>query len=173
MDPTPTPTPPPTREREWKRKRIGQIVAIAAMMALARFAAGQWPRDQTIHYVLVNEAPLVQELRARWAPERPEESPEKSPKANREMGKADDWTREVAFRYAQGQAPRIVTHEPRLPNGDYTVEIEITASGVQPQDRSVVRRHVELNGGVTSIDLSSCFDHAPARAGDVPSWMSR
>ena len=147
MDPTTTArsTATPTR------RRLGQLVAIVAVMALARFAAGHWPRDQTIHYVLGNEAPLVQELHARWEPERP--------RKDKERDKADDWTREVAFRYAQGQAPRIVTHEPRLPNGDYTVEIEITAPGARPQDRNVVRRHVELSGGVTSIDLSS--------------WMSR
>jgi hypothetical protein len=131
MEPTTTPT----------RRRLGQLMAIAAALLLVRFAAGHWPKDQTVHYVLGNRAPLVQELRARWAPEN---------------GKADDFTREVDFQYAPGQAPRIVRHEPRLPDGDYNVEIDIIASpGKDPQDQGMVRRHVELSGGVTSIDLSS------------------
>ena len=62
----------------------------------------------------------------------------------------EDWTREASFRYAPGQAPRIVTHEPRLPDGDYTVEIDIAASN----ERATLRRRVTLGGGSTSIDLS-------------------
>jgi hypothetical protein len=58
--------------------------------------------------------------------------------------------REASFRYASGTAPRVVTHEPRLPDGDYTVEIEV----VEDSAHSLLRRRVTLAGGVTSIDLA-------------------
>lgn len=122
------------------RRRLGQLMAVAAAVLLVRLAAGHWPKDQTVRYVLGDQAPYVQELRARWEPG---------------DAKTDDWTREVTFRYAQGEAPRIVTHEPRLPDGDYVVEIDIIGRSMSPQDHSVLRRRVELKGGVTSIDLSS------------------
>ena len=59
-------------------------------------------------------------------------------------------SREATFRYAQGQAPRVVTHLPRLPDGDYTVEIDL----VSDSERSTVTRRVTLAGGSTSIDLA-------------------
>ncbi len=86
-------------------------------------------------------APHVEELDARWAPEHGEAD---------EPGR-ESWAREVTFRYAPGQAPRIVTHEPRLADGDYLVEVELVADNDQT---SIVRKHVTLSGGVTQIELA-------------------
>jgi hypothetical protein len=62
-----------------------------------------------------------------------------------------------------------VTHEPRLANGEYTVEIEIVATneGTAPPagdgprqatgpavSTARLRRHVILGGGVTKIELA-------------------
>jgi hypothetical protein len=48
-----------------------------------------------------------------------------------------------------------VTHEPRLPDGDYTVEIEIVAANqAHEKNEVVVRKHVILGGGATSIQLA-------------------
>jgi hypothetical protein len=131
------------------RQRIGRlvllVVALSAAMAFAALSR-RWPKDQTVHYVLGDGAPRVEEVDARWA----------------EGAHGGDWTREASFRYAPGQAPRVITHEPRLANGDYTVEIKIVATRCEEQT-SVVRRHVVLGGGVTSIDLASSL--APACAG--------
>jgi hypothetical protein len=120
-------------------KRLLRLLLLGAALVVAMILARQWPKDQTVHYVLGDGATRVEEVDARWAP-------------GATSATADDWTREATFRYAPGQAPRIVTHEPRLPDGDYTVEIEIaSASG----PRSVARRHVTLSGGgSTSIDLA-------------------
>lgn len=115
------------------RKRIARLVFLAAGLMIALLLARSWPRDQTVHYVLGDAAPRVEEVDARWA-----------------SGASDDWSRQATFHYAAGKAPRIVTHEPRLPDGEYTVEIEIASAS----DRSTVRRHVTLTGGSTSIELA-------------------
>ena len=117
------------------RKRLLRLLLLAAGLVVAMMLARHWPKDQTVHYVLGDGATRVAEVDARWA-----------------QGRAsEDWTREATFRYAPGQAPRIVTHEPKLPDGDYTVEIEIASASA----RNVVRRNVTLSGnGSTSIDLA-------------------
>jgi len=118
------------------RRRIARFVIPAAALAVAAALAPSWPRGQTVHYVLGDAAPLVREVDARWADGR---------------GSEGDWVREVSFRYAPGTAPRVITHTPRLPDGDYTVEVEV----LEGTARSVVRRRTTLRGGVTSIDLDA------------------
>ena len=118
------------------RKRLLRLLLLGAALVVAMLLARHWPKEQTVHYVLGDGAPRVEEVDARWATGR----------------SSEDWTREATFRYAPGQAPRIVTQEPRLPDGDYTVEIEIAAADAA---RNVVRRNVTLTGGgSTSIDLA-------------------
>jgi hypothetical protein len=122
------------------KKRLFRMLGMAAVLMVALYFARQWPRDQTVHYVLGDAATRVEEVDARWAPG---------------IAASEDWTREASFRYEPGKAPRIVTHEPRLPDGDYTVEIEIVAAN-QAHERNevVVRKHVVLGGGATSIQLA-------------------
>jgi hypothetical protein len=121
------------------RKRIARLALLAVALGVAMFFARRWPKDQTVHYVLGDAAARVEEVDARWAPA---DTPA--------PGGAEDWTREASFRYAPGKAPRVVTHEPRLPDGDYTVEIEIVAAS----ERNLVRRRVSLAGGATQIELA-------------------
>ncbi|MGD0527982.1 MAG: hypothetical protein ABSE49_22805 [Polyangiaceae bacterium] len=128
------------------RKRLARMLALSAVLLIGLYFAREWPKDQTVHYVLGDSAPRVEEVDARWAPG---------------IAATADWTREASFRYPPGKAPRVVTHEPRLPDGDYTVEIEIVASaangtGDTPQQKNevVVRKHVVLHGGATSIELA-------------------
>jgi hypothetical protein len=128
------------------RQRRGRIVLLAAALLGGLGVARLWPklpRDQTIHYVLGDAAQRVEELEASWT------GPE-----------SEDFAREVRFRYAKGAAPRVVTHEPRLRDGDYTVEIQIIAD----TRRTTVRRRVVLGGGSTSIDLASVV---PGQAGGL------
>jgi hypothetical protein len=123
--------------------RLLSLVALAGGLAAALPLAQRWPKEQTIHYVLGDAAPRVEELDARWR--------EGAPGAARGAGATDDdVSREATFRYAQGQAPRVVTHLPELPDGDYTVEIDLVAGNA----RSTVSRQVRLAGGATSIDLA-------------------
>ncbi len=118
------------------RNRIGRFVLLAAALAVVPVLARRWPTDQTVHYVLGNAAARVEEVDARWSAD----------------PRSEDWMREVTFHYPAGRAPRVVTHEPRLPDGEYTVEVELVAAD---SERSLVRRHVALGGGVTSIDVST------------------
>jgi hypothetical protein len=121
-------------------KRLLRMLVLAAVLMVALYFARQWPKDQTVHYVLGDSAARVAEVDARWAAG---------------PGDAEDWTREASFRYAPGKAPRVVTHEPRLPDGDYTVEIEIVAmNDADAEARARVRKHVTLSGGATSIQLA-------------------
>jgi hypothetical protein len=118
------------------RKRIvGLVIVAAAVAAVYTYLSPQIPRDQVVHFVLGDAAPTVTEVAVRY---RLASAP------------AGEWTREVTFEYSRGKAPRIVTHEARLPNGDYVVEIEI----VHDTLRTVVERAVRV-GGTTSIELSS------------------
>ena len=121
-------------------KRALRMLVLAGVLMVALYFARQWPKDQTVHYVLGDAATRVEEVDARWAPG---------------IAATEDWTREASFRYAPGKAPRIVTHEPRLADGDYTVEIEIVAANVAHEKNGViVRKHVVLGGGATSIQLA-------------------
>jgi hypothetical protein len=115
------------------RRRILRFVLLGAALAVALLLGRRWPKEQTVHYVLGDAAGRVQQVDARWS----------------EGAGAEDWLREASFRYAPGKAPRVVTHEPRLPDGDYTVEIDIQGAS----ERSTVRRRVTLAGGPLSIDL--------------------
>ena len=120
------------------RQNIARLLLVAAALVVGMLLFRHWPKDQTVHYVLGDSAARVRELDARWADD--------EASASRE-----DWTRKDSFRYSQGDAPRVVTSAPRLPDGDYTVEIEILAAN----ERNLVKRHVSLAGsGSTSIDLA-------------------
>jgi hypothetical protein len=125
------------------RKRLLRalsLVALAGGLAAALPLAQRWPKEQTVHYVLGDAARRVLELDARWS--------------EGAAGGGDDVNREATFRYAQGQAPRVVTHLPRLPDGDYTVEIDLLAvSAGAGSERSTITRRITLAGGATSIDL--------------------
>jgi hypothetical protein len=121
------------------RSRLTRGLVLVAALVVALVLGQKWPKDQTVHYVLGDAAPRVEEVDARWA---------EGGGARNES--SDAWSREATFRFERGLAPRIVTHQPRLPDGDYTVELEIMASNAT----NVVTRHVHLQGGVTSIDLS-------------------
>jgi hypothetical protein len=116
------------------RRRLGRMALLASAFALVLVLGRRIPREQTVHYVLGDAAARVESVGARWA-----------------QGDGDDWLREATFHFTPGTAPRIVTHEPRLPDGDYTVEIDVR----RPTDARTLRRHVTLSGDPVSIDVSS------------------
>jgi hypothetical protein len=104
--------------------------------------AAKWPTEQRLHLALGDRALRVVEVRVRCG----------GTTADGNRAKGDDWAAEVMFHYAKGQAPRIVSYEPRLANGEYLVEIEVTTD----EGRVLTTdRRVRLLGGTTSIDLST------------------
>jgi hypothetical protein len=139
------------------RARIARIVFLAAAVAVYFTLAPRWPKDNQIHIILGVAASQVEELRLGYAL-----APKNGPIGEGAM--AEDWTRGATFRFAGGSAPRIVTHDARLADGDYVVEIEILkvshehsdagTAAVPPHDIVRVIRRVTLEGGTTSIDLT-------------------
>lgn len=123
-------------------KRVGQIVVVLALLAVALYLGRLWPREQTFRFVLGDSAPDVSELTVRYATAAGEE--------------AEDWTNEARFSYAPPAqpAPRVASHIVSLANGDYTVEIDLTVHVADTNRRNTVRRRVTLSGGTTQIDLS-------------------
>ncbi len=101
-----------------RRERLGSgismLILVTAALATATVLGKHGPKDQTVHYVLGSAAARVEEVDASWIPWD-------------KHGESQESLRDVSFRYAPGHAPRVVTHEPRLPDGDYTVKIEIVA----------------------------------------------
>jgi hypothetical protein len=117
------------------RRKLGPLFLVAALLAIWLVLGRSVPSDQVIHVVLGDAAARVTELRLRYLPS--------------ESGGDAEIAREASFRYAAGQAPRIVTHEPRLAGGDYMVEIEVS----EGNDRALVRRKVKLDGSPVSLDV--------------------
>ena len=122
------------------RRRVARAVIVVAAGALFLTLAKRWPSDNVIHVVLGVAAPEVADIHLRYAPVA----------KNGPIG-VEDWTRETEFRFPDGNAPRVVTHEPRIADGDYVVEIEILKAS-----HAIVRvqRRVTLAGGTTAIDVS-------------------
>lgn len=127
---------------DWRR--LARMLVVVGVAVAAWFVYKRWPHEQAAHYILGNAAPRVIELQARWA----SSPPSGKPAPNDARG--EDWTREATFRYAPGSAPRIVTHEMRLSDGDYMVEVEIVAGA----RRNVVQRRIALAGEPVSIDVA-------------------
>ena len=120
------------------RRRIAQLVLLLAALATYLLLARQWPKDQVLHFSFGDAASRVDELRVRYG------------ETNRSGGAPAEWSRAAEFRYRKGQAPRVATHETRLPDGNYTVEIEIGAAA----ETATVTRKVDLEGGSVTIELS-------------------
>jgi hypothetical protein len=123
------------------RRRLFPLGIAAVGVAVYFFLAPRAPVDQGIRIVLGEAAPRVTEVDVRYVA----------------TGANPDVAREVTFRYAPGAAPRIVSHEPRLANGDYVVQMEFDLSTASPQvaqGHVTVDRPVTLLGGTTSLDVS-------------------
>lgn len=62
-----------------------------------------------------------------------------------------DVARDVRMAFPEGQAPRIVSHEPKLADGEYLVRIDLDTR----EGRRSVERRVTLGGGTTQVDLAN------------------
>jgi hypothetical protein len=126
-------------------RRFAPLALLVPAVAAAATLKPHWPQDQSVRYELGAAAFRVEELDVRWAPAQ----------AGRTSTAAtiddSDLAREVTFRYPPGRAPSTIVHSPRLPDGDYDVEVELHAAGHVAQ----VRRKVTLEGGTTTLDLAA------------------
>lgn len=114
-----------------RARRFLPILLLALGLGVWSWLAPRAPHDQSVDVVLGDRAPDIEDITVRYTPP-----------------KERDAARQVAFHYAHGAAPRIVHHAPRLPDGDYAVDIELSGTG----GFSSVRRSVTLEeGSITQI----------------------
>ncbi len=118
------------------RRRASLLVFAILGAALYFFLAPRWPKDQSVNVVLGDGASRVREVTLRY-----------------ESAGDDAWSREATFLYDENKAPRVVHHAPRLPDGDYVVEIELQSDA----GATTVSRNVALRGGSTSIDVADAL----------------
>jgi hypothetical protein len=102
-------------------------------VGLAAYLSKHGPQEQHVRIVLGRGAPEVTEVDLQYV------SPD------------GDTARDAHFSFSKGNAPRVVAHEPKLPNGPYRLQIDIDAHDV----RRSVQRQVTLGGGSTQVDVSS------------------
>ena len=119
-------------------KRLARLAVLVAALAGFVVLSRGWPKDRAMHFVLGDAAPRVEALTVGYS----------------EGG--DEFTRGASFHFAHGAAPRIVTHEVRLAEGDYTIEIEVASRSEigASEQRSTLRRHVRVDESSASIDVS-------------------
>jgi hypothetical protein len=128
--------------------RTSALVFAGAGGLLFLSLAPSWPKEQRLRLTLGDRAPRVEEVRVRCGA----------------AGTKDTWATEVMFHYAKGQAPRIVSYEPRLKSGEYLVEVEVETDDARVQTTD---RRVRLDGSTVSFDLSrQPFREEPTEGGD-------
>jgi hypothetical protein len=121
-----------------RARRLAPVILALALVAIWLVFGSKIPRDQTVHVVLGDAAPRVTEVRLTYS------DTDATPRAG-----SDDFSRDATYRYAEGSAPRVVTHEARLRNGDYVLEIELSTR----KGASTAQRRVKLHGDPVSVDV--------------------
>jgi hypothetical protein len=129
------------------KRKAAPFVLVAALVAVWLVLGPRLPKDQVVHVVLGDLAPHVTEVTLRYAEDQ-----------------TQDFAREATFRYAQGQAPRIVTHEPRLANGEYRIEIDV----FDQKGHAQATRRVKLQGDPVSLDVQDILPGSPRERGPQP-----
>jgi hypothetical protein len=102
--------------------------------ALALWLRSNAPHEQHVRIVLGAAAPDVTAVSLSY------------------VGADGEVAREAQLIYPPGKAPRVVAHEPQLPDGDYQLRIDVEAA---QGGRRAIQRQVTLGGGSTQVDVSS------------------
>lgn len=118
------------------RRRVLPLAILAAGGILAAVLASKGPREQHVRFVLGARAGDVTALEVQY------------------LGEAGEVAREAHLAFEPGRAPRVVAHEPTLPDGAYALRLALdTRAG-----RRSVEREVTLRAGTTSVDLSRVLE---------------
>lgn len=117
------------------RSRFAKLGFLVFGLAVAAYLGMRGPREQHLRLVLGDAAPDVTGLEIQYIYEDGEVA------------------REARLSYPGGTAPRVVSHEPQLPDGTYRLRVDVAT-----RDRRVpVERSVTLGGGSTQVDLSQAL----------------
>lgn len=112
-----------------KRRPILVILLVLALGAYFTLSP-RLPKDQTVNIVLGDDAERVHDVTLVYTQDGESET-----------------AREATFHFEH--APRVIRHDARLPNGDYTIAVDLRGSG-----SAHVERKVKLAGGSTNVDVS-------------------
>ncbi len=130
-EPEQTPAPPPSP----RRRPLTRIVFLVFGLLVALYLGTQGPQEQHVRIILGAAASEVTTVDLQY------------------VAKDGDVAREAHFTYPKGAAPRVVAHEPELPNGEYRLQIELDTH----DGRRAIQRQVTLGGGSTQVDVSSAL----------------
>jgi hypothetical protein len=123
------------------RSRYAALGFLLIGIAVTAFLAKRGPHEQHVRFVLGDAATEITGLEVQY------------------VDPDGDIAREARLSYAAGTAPRIVSHEPELPDGAYELKVDLIT-----RDRRVsVERSVTLSGGSTQIHLGAELNAAGAR----------
>ncbi len=112
---------------------------VAAGLALAAYLGTKSPRDQHVTLILGAAADRVIGLEIQY------------------IAADGELARDARMAFELGAAPRVVSHEPQLADGDYTLRIDLDTR----EGRRSTERRVTLGGGTTQIDLAGVLTPAP------------
>ena len=115
------------------------FAVLAAGGLAAVYVASKSPRDQHVTFVLGASADRVTELEVQY------------------FAADGDLARDTRMGFEPGKAPRVVSHEPKLPDGDYGLRIDVDTR----EGRRSVERRVTLGGGTTQVDLAAVVSPVP------------
>lgn len=136
--------PPETPEEPVKKpapapaRRLPFFV-LAAGALLVAYIGSRAPRDQHVKLVLGADADRVTGLEVQY------------------IGADGEIARDTRMAFEPGRAPRVVSHEPQLTDGDYSLRIDLDTR----EGRRSVERRVTLGGGTTQVDLAQVASEPP------------
>ena len=117
------------------RSRLAKLGFLLIGLAVAAYLGMRGPHEQHLRLVLGDAAPDVTGLEIQY------------------VDQDGEVAREARLSYPAGGAPRIVSHEPELPDGTYALRVNV----VTRERRVPVERSVTLGGGSTQVDLSQAL----------------
>jgi hypothetical protein len=135
----PDPNETAAARRSPRRRRITSLAFLAFGLAVAFYLSKAGPHEQHVRFVLGGAAPAVTQLEIEYV--------------------AEDFevAREARMTFTEGAAPRVVPHDPELPDGSYVLRIGVGTT----EGRRAVERRVTLSGGTTSVDLAGVLPRTP------------
>jgi hypothetical protein len=122
----------PLPVRPVRRRKLLPFLVLGAGALIAGYISSKSPRDQHLRLVLGAQAADVTGLEIQYVAEDGEVA------------------RDARMTFSLGEAPRIVSHEPQLADGDYRLRIDLDTR----EGRRSFERRVTLGGGTTQVDVS-------------------
>ncbi|MDB5216979.1 MAG: hypothetical protein JWO86_4906 [Myxococcaceae bacterium] len=122
----------PLPVRPVRRRKLLPFLVLGAGALIAGYLSSKAPRDQHLRLVLGERAAEVTGLEIQY------------------VAADGEVARDARMTFSLGEAPRIVSQEPQLADGDYRLRIDLDTR----EGRRSVERRVTLGGGTTQVDVS-------------------